>query len=219
VSWLLSKELQGRNPEPIRRAPTCRRRGDADADGCPFRQRLPRVSRRRKRASGAAQALRSFHRAGRQQGHAIRREPVSAPVWRQATPTASAARRCAGRRLAAAEAPRLRRIACWVVCSVPLSAAGRQRPGRQAVPALPYCRFRKPYPVEWRRLTNRNIIAVDDRNCPPFRPPLCDCFKSRSRLEAEIVVLRHQLNVLRLRAPRLQRVTTRKSSSAKTTIT
>src|SRR5450756_2452244 len=31
---------------------------------------------------------------------------------------------------------------------------------------------------------------------------LCDCFKSRSRLEAELVVLRHQLNVLRLRAPR-----------------
>jgi hypothetical protein len=30
---------------------------------------------------------------------------------------------------------------------------------------------------------------------------LCDCFKSRSRLEAEIVVLRHQLNVLRQRAP------------------
>src|ERR1019366_756311 len=31
---------------------------------------------------------------------------------------------------------------------------------------------------------------------------LCDCFKSGSRLEAEIVVLRHQLNVLRQRAPR-----------------
>src|ERR1700751_2077740 len=31
---------------------------------------------------------------------------------------------------------------------------------------------------------------------------LRDCFKSRSRLEAGIVVLRHQLNVLRLRAPR-----------------
>jgi hypothetical protein len=30
---------------------------------------------------------------------------------------------------------------------------------------------------------------------------LCDFFKSRSRLEAEIVVLRHQLNVLRPRAP------------------
>jgi hypothetical protein len=30
---------------------------------------------------------------------------------------------------------------------------------------------------------------------------LCDCFKSRRRLEAEILVLRHQLNVLRQRAP------------------
>jgi hypothetical protein len=29
-----------------------------------------------------------------------------------------------------------------------------------------------------------------------------DCFKSRSRLEAEILVLRHQLNILRQRAPR-----------------
>jgi uncharacterized membrane-anchored protein YhcB (DUF1043 family) len=26
---------------------------------------------------------------------------------------------------------------------------------------------------------------------------LCDCFKSRQRLEAEILMLRHQLNVLR----------------------
>jgi hypothetical protein len=31
---------------------------------------------------------------------------------------------------------------------------------------------------------------------------LCDCFKSRRRLEAEILALRHQLNVLRQRAPR-----------------
>jgi hypothetical protein len=31
---------------------------------------------------------------------------------------------------------------------------------------------------------------------------LCDCFKARSRLEAEIVVLRHQLAVLRRGAPR-----------------
>ena len=30
---------------------------------------------------------------------------------------------------------------------------------------------------------------------------LCDCFKSRRRLEAEVLVLRHQLNVLRQRAP------------------
>jgi hypothetical protein len=30
---------------------------------------------------------------------------------------------------------------------------------------------------------------------------LCDCFKPRQRLEAEILVLRHQLNVLRQRTP------------------
>ena len=31
---------------------------------------------------------------------------------------------------------------------------------------------------------------------------LCDCFKSRRRLEAEILVLRHPLNVLQQHAPR-----------------
>src|SRR5437763_2351638 len=31
---------------------------------------------------------------------------------------------------------------------------------------------------------------------------LCDCFKPRQRLEAENLVLRHQLNVLQQRAPR-----------------
>src|ERR1019366_9203764 len=31
---------------------------------------------------------------------------------------------------------------------------------------------------------------------------LCDCFKSRRRLESKILVLRHQLNVLQLRTPR-----------------
>src|SRR6266571_4004847 len=31
---------------------------------------------------------------------------------------------------------------------------------------------------------------------------LCDCFKSRQRLEAEILMLRHQLNVLQQRTPR-----------------
>ena len=30
---------------------------------------------------------------------------------------------------------------------------------------------------------------------------VCDCFKSRRRLDAELLVLRHQLNVLRQRAP------------------
>ena len=31
---------------------------------------------------------------------------------------------------------------------------------------------------------------------------LCDCFKSRRLLEAEVLVLRHQLNVLQQRVPR-----------------
>ena len=31
---------------------------------------------------------------------------------------------------------------------------------------------------------------------------LCDCFKPRHRLEAEILILRHQLNVLQQRTPR-----------------
>jgi hypothetical protein len=31
---------------------------------------------------------------------------------------------------------------------------------------------------------------------------VCDCFKSRRRIKAEILVLRHQLNVLQQRAPR-----------------
>ena len=35
-----------------------------------------------------------------------------------------------------------------------------------------------------------------------FLRMLGDCFKSRQRLEAEILVLRHQLNVLQQRAPR-----------------
>jgi Integrase core domain len=35
-----------------------------------------------------------------------------------------------------------------------------------------------------------------------FVRSLCDCFKSRRRLEAELLILRHQLNVLRQRAPR-----------------
>jgi hypothetical protein len=31
---------------------------------------------------------------------------------------------------------------------------------------------------------------------------LCDCFKPRPRLEAEILILRHQLNILQQRTPR-----------------
>src|SRR5262245_532553 len=35
-----------------------------------------------------------------------------------------------------------------------------------------------------------------------FVRALCDCFKSQRRLEAEILVLRYQVNLLRQRAPR-----------------
>ena len=35
---------------------------------------------------------------------------------------------------------------------------------------------------------------------------LCDCFRPRQQLETEILVLRHQLNVLRRRAPRRSRL-------------
>jgi hypothetical protein len=35
-----------------------------------------------------------------------------------------------------------------------------------------------------------------------FVRALCDCFKPRQQLEAEILVLRHQLNILQQRAPR-----------------
>jgi hypothetical protein len=35
---------------------------------------------------------------------------------------------------------------------------------------------------------------------------LCDCFKSRGRLQVEILVLRHQINVLQRRAPRRLRL-------------
>src|SRR5258705_3281578 len=42
------------------------------------------------------------------------------------------------------------------------------------------------------------MIAI----CLLFIRMLCDCFKPRQQLEAEILVLRHQLNVLQQRAPR-----------------
>jgi hypothetical protein len=35
---------------------------------------------------------------------------------------------------------------------------------------------------------------------------LCDCFKSRRRLEAEILVLRHQIKLLQRRTPRQLRL-------------
>ena len=57
------------------------------------------------------------------------------------------------------------------------------------------------HPLGSRSPANQNIL-LDVRNCLPFVRVLCDWFKSRRRLEAEILVLRHQLNVLQQRAPR-----------------
>ena len=39
-----------------------------------------------------------------------------------------------------------------------------------------------------------------------FIRTLCDCFRLRQQLETEILVLRHQLNILRRRAPRRPRL-------------
>ena len=53
----------------------------------------------------------------------------------------------------------------------------------------------------------RFAIASESEHCWMFAivflfvRVLCDGFKSRRRLEAEILVLRHQLNVLQQRAP------------------
>ena len=46
---------------------------------------------------------------------------------------------------------------------------------------------------------NQNMIAGCSLLPFFFVRVLCDCFKSRRRLEAEILVLRHQLNVLQQR--------------------
>ena len=48
------------------------------------------------------------------------------------------------------------------------------------------------------RTLSRSMMAIAFL----FVRMLGDCFKSRQRLEAEILVLRHQLNVLQQRAPR-----------------
>jgi hypothetical protein len=50
--------------------------------------------------------------------------------------------------------------------------------------------------------TNRNMIAVMVAIAFLFVRMLCDCFKPRWRLEAEILALRHQLNILQQRGPR-----------------
>jgi hypothetical protein len=64
------------------------------------------------------------------------------------------------------------------------------------------CRFRKLHPIDSRSAANQNIdrrmIAIGIL----FVRMLCDYLKPRPQLEAEIVILRHQLNLLQRRAPR-----------------
>jgi hypothetical protein len=66
-------------------------------------------------------------------------------------------------------------------------------------PELRTCRFRKLYPFELgvtdESEQDRRMIAVGLL----FVRMLCDFFKPRPRLEAEILILRHQLNVLQQR--------------------
>ena len=65
------------------------------------------------------------------------------------------------------------------------------------------CRFRKLHPLDSRSLANQNMIAGCSLLPSLFVRVLCDCFKSRRRLESEILVLRHLRNVvLQLRTPR-----------------
>src|SRR5262245_64542130 len=68
------------------------------------------------------------------------------------------------------------------------------------------CRFRKLHPIDSRASgeseQDRRMIAIGLL----FVRMLCDYFKSRPQLEAEIVILRHQLNLLQQRAPRRPRL-------------
>jgi hypothetical protein len=64
------------------------------------------------------------------------------------------------------------------------------------------CRFRKLYPFDSPAATNQNMIAGMIAIGLLFLRMLCDCFKPQPRLEAEILVLRHQLNVLQRHRPR-----------------
>src|SRR5262249_25900213 len=64
------------------------------------------------------------------------------------------------------------------------------------------CRFRKLHPIDSQASgeseQDRRMIAIGLL----FVRMLCDYFKSRPQLEAEIVILRHQLNLLQRRSPR-----------------
>jgi hypothetical protein len=64
------------------------------------------------------------------------------------------------------------------------------------------CPFRKLNPADSRAPTESEHDCWMLRIAFLLGRVLCDCFKSRRRLEVEILVLRHQLNLLRQRAPR-----------------
>ena len=73
--------------------------------------------------------------------------------------------------------------------------------GKPTAPVIIYV-GRVPYPIDSRSggesEHHRRMIAIGLL----FIRMLCDCFRPRQQLEAEILVLRHQLNVLRQRVPR-----------------
>ena len=76
----------------------------------------------------------------------------------------------------------------------------RQDPPQQGHSAR--CPFRKPYPGRIRR---NDRIGACSRVMVILRlliGALRDCIMSRGRLEAEVIVLRHQLNILRRQSPR-----------------
>ena len=79
----------------------------------------------------------------------------------------------------------------------------QRRPSRHQLYNGSGCPFRKPYPGRIRR--NYGIGACSRAMVTILRlliGALRDCIKSRGRLEAEVIVLRHQLNILRRQLPR-----------------
>ena len=83
---------------------------------------------------------------------------------------------------------------CTVADMIPILSATFDPPIWLSVPKTPSIGFANPGESEhdcWMFAIAFLFVRV-----------LCDCFKSRRRLESKILVLRHQLNVLQLRTPR-----------------
>src|SRR5665213_1213421 len=73
-------------------------------------------------------------------------------------------------------------------------------------PTRPPCAYREPHPV-WCGQPDRVIYCVMTNLLKLLVCFLASLVRSRARLEAEILVLRHQLNVLRRAAPMRPRFT------------